>query len=66
MRAQTHVLPLLFAFLKPSDANKFSFGLYGAPICGAYVTRWLMPRFHFRKIQYDVSGATILKITPQL
>jgi len=53
MRAQTHVLPLLFAFLKPSDENKLSFWLYGAPICGADMTKWLMPRFYFIKNQYD-------------
>jgi hypothetical protein len=49
-------LALLFAFLKPSDENPFSFWLYVGPVCGAYVTKWLMPRFHFIKIQYDISG----------
>jgi hypothetical protein len=56
VRAQTHALPLLFAFFEPSDENKFSFWLYGAPICGFYVAKWLIPLFHFRKIQYDISG----------
>lgn len=55
VRAQTHALPLLFAFFEPSDENKFSFWLYGAPICGFYVAKWLIPLFHFRKIQYDIS-----------
>jgi uncharacterized membrane protein YbaN (DUF454 family) len=43
VRAQTQFLLLLFAFFKPSDGNKFSFWLYGAPICGFYVAKWLMP-----------------------
>jgi hypothetical protein len=56
VRAQTHVLPLLFAFFEHSDENKFSFWLYGAPICGFYVAKQLKPLFHFRKIQSDISG----------
>jgi hypothetical protein len=32
------------------------FGCMGPPIYGFYVAKWLKPLFHFRKIQYDISG----------